>query len=190
MTKLVIYLLHGFYLQDLTIVWNLSTKVSLSSRDFTFVRIEKSQVNSTSEKKCFKGESRTKDAVNVKRQSENKTLRLMATQSFFPPGLFHLQLSTLLLPHQLHLSSFTLSFLSFPIVHTFTQSPYSSSSLPLETYWGDLEHEIKILASDITEYFQPQKIHSAIKIKGQLGGRLTFKTKHYSWRTKSPGILL
>lgn len=42
-----------------------------------------------------------------------------------------------------------------------------------------MEHEIKILASDITEYFQPKKIHSAIKIKGQLEGILTFKTLHY-----------
>lgn len=45
-------------------------------------------------------------------------------------------------------------------------------------YWGDLEHEIKILVNDITEYFQPKKIHSAIKIKGHLEGRLTFKTLH------------
>lgn len=49
---------------------------------------------------------------------------------------------------------------------------------PLEMYWGDLEHEIKILVNDITEYFQPKKIHSAIKIKGHLEGRLTFKTLH------------
>lgn len=44
---------------------------------------------------------------------------------------------------------FTLSFFLPP------SPPHSPLlSLPLEIYWGDMDHEIKILVSDITEYFQ------------------------------------
>lgn len=111
---------------------------------------------------------------------------MVAARSLSPPSLLHLQLY--LLAHRLHLSLLVIHFFYFFCSYLYKVKIFLSFPTllsiptphpPLEPYWGDLEHEIKILASDITEYFQPKKIHSAIKIKGHLEGRLTFKTLHY-----------
>lgn len=91
---------------------------------------------------------------------------------------------TLLLPHSISSpltlitcpsSSLNLSFLFFwasllSLSLSFSPSPSHRLPLfsPIRTYWGVLDHEIKILASDITEYFQfsgMKKVRSVVVIK-------------------------
>lgn len=104
-------------------------------------------------------------------------LYLTLTSSPPPPFFFHAFIS--FIPFCSYLHKVNIFLLLFPLF-----SPFPPP-LPLEPHWSDLEHEIKILVSDITEYFQPKKIHSAINIKGHLEGRLTSKTLQFSLKSRN-----